>query len=80
MGVSKVLCLQKKLFFQMIPLGKNKFVTVREFRGKTLIDIREYFEKDGQLLPGKKGISLSREQYTDLKKMLSEIDEKINAM
>lgn len=40
---------QKKLkgfeefFLQMLELGSNKFVTVSEFRGKKLIQIREYY-------------------------------------
>ena len=29
-------------------------VTVSTFRGKTLVNVREYYEKDGQELPGKK--------------------------
>lgn len=29
-------------------------VTISEFRGKSMVNIREYYEKDGQELPGKK--------------------------
>ena len=29
-------------------------VTVSEFKGRTMISVREYYEKDGQTLPGKK--------------------------
>jgi len=36
-------------------LDKNRFVKVREFRGKLFIDIREFYEKNGETLPGKKG-------------------------
>lgn len=36
-------------------LDKNRFVKVREFRGKLFVDIREFYEKNGELLPGKKG-------------------------
>jgi len=44
-------------------LGKNKRVSLNEFKGKVLFDIREYYDAGGQLKPGKKGISLSREQW-----------------
>ena len=45
------------------------FVQVREFKGKTYIDIREYYVDKNTMdtKPGKKGISLSCEQYQKLK-------------
>lgn len=64
----------------MIDLGGKKFVTVREFKGKVLIDVREYYQKDGQWLPGKKGISMSKEQYNTLKSVLDEVDAKVAEM
>lgn len=39
---------------------------MRAFKGKSYIDIREYYQKDGDLLPGKKGISLTPEQWKTL--------------
>lgn len=53
-------------------LDSNKRVTVREFKGRTYIDVREYYLKDGDWLPGKKGISLQPGQW---KKLLSIADE-----
>ncbi|XP_069110054.1 activated RNA polymerase II transcriptional coactivator p15-like [Argopecten irradians] len=40
---------------QMFQLSKMRFVSVSEFRGKVLVGIREYYEADGDLRPGKKG-------------------------
>ena len=51
----------------VVSLGSNKFVTVTEFRGKVYVGIREYYEKDGELKPGKKGIALNLEQWNLLK-------------
>ncbi|KAF2631501.1 PC4-domain-containing protein [Macroventuria anomochaeta] len=46
--------------------GKRR-VTVSDFKGMTLVSIREYWVNDGgELKPGKKGISLSIEQYNAL--------------
>ena len=51
-------------------------VQVREFKGRTFIDIREYYVDKATMdtRPGKKGISLSCEQYQKLKSIISEID------
>ncbi len=36
-------------------LGRMRYVSVSDFRGKKLINIREYYDKDGDLAPGRKG-------------------------
>ena len=38
-------------------------MTVDIFNGSVMIGIREFYEKDGAKLPGKKGISLSKDQW-----------------
>ena len=35
-------------------ISKQRRVTVSSFKGKNLVNIREYYEKDGKELPGKK--------------------------
>jgi hypothetical protein len=35
-------------------ISKARRVTISEFKGKTMVGIREYYEKDSQWLPGKK--------------------------
>ena len=32
-----------------------RYASVAEFRGKKMVNIREYYEKDGKILPGRKG-------------------------
>uniref|UniRef100_A0A8C6TGR0 Activated RNA polymerase II transcriptional coactivator p15 n=1 Tax=Neogobius melanostomus TaxID=47308 RepID=A0A8C6TGR0_9GOBI len=62
----------------MFQIGKMRYVSVREFKGKILVDIREYWTNpDGEMKPGKKGISLNPEQWNQLKEQISDIDDAI---
>lgn len=48
------------------------------FRNKVRVDIREYYLDDqGEKRPGKKGISLSLEEYKKLKDCMDDIDKTI---
>ncbi|KAL6239171.1 hypothetical protein BDW75DRAFT_227319 [Aspergillus navahoensis] len=55
-------------------ISKMRRVTISSFRGKTMVNIREYYEKDGEELPGKKGISLPIDQFSALLTLLPEIE------
>lgn len=49
-----------------LDLGGNKRVTVSSFKGKLLINVREYYassEDPGKMLPGKKGIAINPDQW-----------------
>ncbi|XP_026884745.1 SUB1 regulator of transcription b [Electrophorus electricus] len=62
----------------MFQIGKMRYVSVRDFKGKVLIDIREYWmDQAGDMKPGKKGISLNPEQWNQLKEQMSDIDDAI---
>ncbi|XP_072288833.1 activated RNA polymerase II transcriptional coactivator p15-like [Eucyclogobius newberryi] len=62
----------------MFQIGKMRYVSVRDFKGKVLIDVREYWmNQDGEMKPGKKGIALNPEQWNQLKEQISDIDEAI---
>lgn len=44
-----------------------RYVSVREFKGKVLIDIREYWmDQEGEMKPGKKGKEYLALSYTEL--------------
>ncbi|KAJ7045545.1 transcriptional Coactivator p15-domain-containing protein [Mycena alexandri] len=61
---------------KFIELGKAKRATVRNFKGSTLIDIREFYtdKETGEPKPGKKGISLTPEQWQELKQATPTLD------
>ncbi|CAK9163084.1 unnamed protein product [Ilex paraguariensis] len=61
-------------------LTKNRRVTVTDFRGKTLVSIREYYRKEGKELPTSKGISLTAEQWSSFKKNVPAIEKAIRKM
>ncbi|KAG6878823.1 hypothetical protein C0992_007444 [Termitomyces sp. T32_za158] len=58
-----------------VSLGKKKRATVRSFKGTPLIDIREFYGNEGDEKPGKKGISLTVEQWETLKKSTEILDD-----
>ncbi|OQN99780.1 hypothetical protein B0A48_14550 [Cryoendolithus antarcticus] len=55
-------------------LSRTKRVQISEFKGITMVGIREFYEKDGKWLPGKKGISLTTEQFNAVVEALPQIE------
>ncbi|XP_057899084.1 activated RNA polymerase II transcriptional coactivator p15 [Melospiza melodia melodia] len=65
----------------MFQIGKMRYVSVRDFKGKVLIDIREYWmDQEGEMKPGRKGISLNPEQWNQLKEQISDIDDAVKKL
>ncbi|CAN1179041.1 RNA polymerase II transcriptional coactivator KIWI [Linum perenne] len=57
-------------------ISHNRKVKVRNWKGKVWVDIREfYYGKDGTQFPGKKGISLTVDQWKALRDHAEEIDK-----
>ena len=59
-------------------LDKKKRITVQKFKGQLKVDIREYYDDNGVMKPGKKGISLNLDNWNKLKEFLDKIDEAID--
>ncbi|KAL2129362.1 hypothetical protein VTI74DRAFT_7899 [Chaetomium olivicolor] len=59
-------------------IGNNRRIGSSQFKGSTLVNIREYYTApDGQLRPGKKGISLSLDQYKALLNVIPHLNEEL---
>jgi hypothetical protein len=61
-------------------LTSRRRVTVRRWKASTLIDIREFWGDDGDLKPGKKGISLTLDQWKQLLELTPEIEASIASL
>ncbi|XP_073146700.1 RNA polymerase II transcriptional coactivator KIWI-like [Henckelia pumila] len=59
-------------------LSKNRKLSVRNWQGKIVVDIREFYVKDGKEFPGKKGISLGIDQWNILRDHVDEIDNEVS--
>lgn len=58
--------------FTVAAVGGRKKVTIGEFQGKKLVNIREFYEDKatGEEKPGSKGIALNIDQWNNLVKMV----------
>ncbi len=61
----------------MVEIMNNKFINVNEFKGNLYIHIRSYYDKDGELKPGK-GISLKPEEWDQFVENFEEIKKYVN--
>ena len=58
-----------------------RYGSVQDFRGKIQIDIREYWmDSEDEMKPGRKGISLNMEQWSQLKDQISDVDDAVRKL
>ncbi|XP_047059208.1 RNA polymerase II transcriptional coactivator KELP-like [Lolium rigidum] len=58
-------------------LSSNRRVTLSDFKGMTLVSIREYYLKDGKEMPSSKGISMTVEQWEAFHNSVPAIEDAI---
>jgi len=61
--------------FWELSSGSTRRVTVNQFKGSWQVNIREYYNRDGAMLPGKKGISMPVDQWAALVQALPQIEK-----
>ena len=68
-----------------LPLGVKKDgtpslrrVTTKKYKGQFLIDVREWYERDGEVKPGFKGVSLKPEQWKALAAAAADVTSKLS--
>ncbi|KAK3194611.1 hypothetical protein Dsin_025921 [Dipteronia sinensis] len=65
---------------KLVKLSDKRRVVIHEFRGKTLVSIRDFYQKDGKQLPSATGISLGRDQWGQFRKSFPAIEEAVKKM
>ena len=63
----------------MFHLEANKHVQVHIFNGKPYVSIREFYRKQemGELLPGRKGLNLTVQQWGQLKQLIPQMNQSV---
>uniref|UniRef100_A0A8R1E6Z2 PC4 domain-containing protein n=1 Tax=Caenorhabditis japonica TaxID=281687 RepID=A0A8R1E6Z2_CAEJA len=64
---------------EMFEFGNLRYASVSNFKGKEYVNIREYYvdKNTGKIAPGRKGISITKAQWLNLKDLIPEIDKKL---
>jgi hypothetical protein len=60
----------------MINIGKDIKISIESFKGKKYIHIRKWYEKDGELRPGK-GISMDIDTWKEFESNFEDIKKYI---
>ncbi|MFQ3619962.1 MAG: transcriptional coactivator p15/PC4 family protein [Spirochaetales bacterium] len=53
------------------------FISLSSFKKSKYLDIRKYYEKDGQWLPTQKGVTLHGEQFNEMLNLLNSHKQQI---
>jgi hypothetical protein len=54
-------------------ISEGMLATVSTWRGKKRVDIRKWYQKDGEFAPGKNGLNMTAEEWSDFCAKFEEI-------
>jgi len=57
--------------------NRNIKITPSEFKGKLYVGVRQWYEQNGELKPGNKGINLTIEEWNEIVNNLDTIQKEI---
>ena len=63
----------------MIVINEDIRVMKQEFKGKSYVSIRRWYEDGGEMKPGKQGINLKQEEWEEFLNKLEAIKEDLKA-
>lgn len=51
---------------EQLNVTEDLLVTISEFKGKSMVSLRKWFEKDGVMAPGKNGLNVDVETWNKI--------------
>lgn len=51
---------------EQLNVTEDLLVTISEFKGKSMVSLRKWFEKDGVMTPGKNGLNVDVETWNKI--------------
>lgn len=63
----------------MIQIGSDIHVEASEYKGKTYIVMRRFYDDNGEMRPGKQGINMKVEEWLEFCNKFEEIKKEVNS-
>lgn len=65
----------------MFQIGKMRQDSAQDFEDNVLIDVGEYWmDREGEMKPGRKGVNMNPEQWSQWKEQISDTDDEVRKL
>ena len=64
----------------MFDLSGKKKVFIKSYKGQKMVDIREIYEKNGEMMFTQKGVCLTMDAWSTLKELIPSIERELKKM